>query len=153
MNYCSLEDAWGEKTSMLPQKESSNKRKQSVQEQSVQEQSIQEQSIQEQAYKEQAYKEQFSMITQDGERLTKIRKHVEEIYNCDGIMNHLRHCRTCYNKMRHNFSKPSNIESFRPSLTEHFEDLIDDNRDSIVLILIGISILLFINLINNVTKK
>lgn len=128
MNYCSLEDAWGKKPSMLPQKEQSQK---------------------EQPKKESFPKESFGMITQDNERLTKIRKHVEEIYNCDGIMNHLRHCRTCYNKMKQNFSK----DPIRPRLTEHFEDLIDDNRDSIVLILVGISILLFINLINNVTKK
>jgi len=130
MNYCSLEDAWGEKPSMLPQKEKTND------------------IPQEHPPQEQSFREQFSMITQDNERLSKIKKHVEEIYNCDGIMNHLRHCRTCYNKMKQNFSRPT-----RPSLTEHFEDLIDDNRDSIVLILVGISILLFINLVNNVTKK
>jgi hypothetical protein len=94
-------------------------------------------------------KESFSMITKDDERLSKIKKHVEEIYNCDGIMNHLRHCRSCYNKMKQNFPR----ESFTSSLREHFEDLVDDNRDSIVLILVGISILLFINLINNVTKN
>jgi hypothetical protein len=141
MNYCSLEDAWGKKTSMLPEKIKPS------------EQTLQASFPKEQSLQEHSQRESFGMITQDDERLTKIRKHVEEIYNCDGIMNHLRHCRTCYNKMKHNFSKPSNIELFRPSLTEHFEGLIDDNRDSIVLILVGISILLFINLINNVTKK
>ena len=40
---------------------------------------------------------------------------------------------------------------FRPHLIENFQDMIDDNRDTIVLILIGISILLFFNLINNIT--
>jgi hypothetical protein len=34
----------------------------------------------------------------------------------------------------------------------NFEDIINDNKDSIVLILIGLSIILFINLINNITK-
>jgi hypothetical protein len=129
MNYCSLEDAWGKKTSMLPEKiippEQSLHASYPVQ------------------------KESFGMVTKDDDRLSKIRKHADEIYNCDGIMNHLRHCRSCYNKMKQNFPK----ESFKPSLTEHFEDLVDDNRDSIVLILVGISILLFINLINNVTKN
>ena len=134
MNYCSLEDAWGKKTSMFPEKiippEQSLHASYPVQ-------------------KETSQKESFSMVTKDDERLSKIRKHADEIYNCDGIMNHLRHCRSCYNKMKQNFPK----ESFKPSLTEHFEDLVDDNRDSIVLILVGISILLFINLINNVTKN
>jgi len=108
-----------------------------------------EQHPKEQTFQEQSQRESFSMITKDDERLDKIKKHVKEIYSCNEIMNHLRHCRTCYNKMKQNFLR----EPFRPSLTEHFEDLIDDNRDSIVLILVGISILLFINLINNVTKK
>ena len=152
MNYCSLEDAWGKKTSMLPEK--IIPQEQSLQasfqkEPSQREQSQREQSQREQSQREQSSSESFSMITKDDERLSKIRKHVEEIYNCDGIMNHLRHCRSCYNKMKQNFPK----ESFRTSLTEHFEDLVDDNRDSIVLILVGISILLFINLINNVTKN
>ena len=42
---------------------------------------------------------------------------------------------------------------FRPKLIENFQDIIEDNRDTIVLILIGISILLFFNLINNMTKS
>jgi len=122
MNYCSLEDAWGEKPSMLPKKQVPKEKEPT--------------------------KEKFSMITKDDERLSKIKKHVEEIYSCDGMMNHLRHCRTCYNKMKQNFVR----EPFKSDLMEHFEGMIDENRESIVLILVGISILLFINLINNVTK-
>jgi hypothetical protein len=133
MNYCSLEDAWGKKTSMLPEKIIPS-----------------DQSSHASFSKEEpSKKESFGIVTKDNERLSKIKKHAEEIYNCDGIMNHLRHCRSCYNKMKQNFPR----ESFRTSLSEHFEDLVDDNRDSIVLILVGISILLFINLINNVTKN
>lgn len=142
MNYCSLEDAWGKKTSMLPEKII-------PQEQSLQASYQSEQPLKGTSQKKHSARESFGMTTKDDERLSKIKKHVEEIYNCDGIMNHLRHCRSCYNKMKQNFPK----ESFRSSLTEHFEDLVDDNRDSIVLILVGISILLFINLINNVTKN
>lgn len=142
MNYCSLEDAWGKKTSMLPEKILPP-------EQSLQASYPREESVQEKSQKGSSQREQFGMITKDDERLSKIKKHVEEIYNCDGIMNHLRHCRSCYNKMKQNFPR----ESFTSSLREHFEDLVDDNRDSIVLILVGISILLFINLINNVTKN
>lgn len=147
MNYCSLEDAWGKKTSMLPEKiiPSEQSLHASYNERASHERASHEGTSQ----KGQSKKESFGMVTRDDERLSKIRKHAEEIYNCDGIMNHLRHCRSCYNKMKQNFPK----ESFKPSLTEHFEDLVDDNRDSIVLILVGISILLFINLINNVTKN
>jgi hypothetical protein len=152
MNYCSLEDAWGKKTSMLPEKiipPEQSLHASYPMEESQKGSSQKGSSQKEQSQRDSFQKESFSMFTKDNERLDKIKKHVEEIYNCDGIMNHLRHCRSCYNKMKQNFPK----ESFRSSLTEHFEDLVDDNRDSIVLILVGISILLFINLINNVTKN
>jgi len=58
-------------------------------------------------------------------------------------MLHVKSCRKCYNKMRN---------QFKPHIIEKFQCLIDDNRDTIVIILAGISILLFFNLINNITK-
>lgn len=65
-------------------------------------------------------------------------------YDCRDFMIHLKSCKRCYNKMKNQFSS---------HLIEHFNGLIDENKDTIVLILIGISILLFINLINNITKN
>ncbi len=62
---------------------------------------------------------------------------------CDAFMNHIKTCRKCYNKMRY---------QFRSHLVENFQEIVEDNRDTIVLILLGISILLFFNLINNLTK-
>ena len=70
--------------------------------------------------------------------------HLDELYDCDSFINHIRNCRKCNNRMRNHF---------RPKLVENFQDIIEDNRDTIVLILIGISILLFFNLINNMTKS
>jgi hypothetical protein len=41
---------------------------------------------------------------------------------------------------------------FKPKIIEKMNDIIEDNKDIIVLILIGLSILLFFNMINNITK-
>lgn len=64
--------------------------------------------------------------------------------NCDEFILHLKECKKCYNKMKN---------QFRPQLVEKFQNIVDENKDTIVLILIGISILLFFNLINNITKN
>ncbi len=66
-----------------------------------------------------------------------------EFNQCDNFMNHIKTCRKCYNKMKY---------QFRSHLIENFQEIVDDNRDTIVLILLGIFILLFFNLINNLTK-
>jgi hypothetical protein len=64
-----------------------------------------------------------------------------ELNNCESFILHVRNCRKCYNIIK-NQHKPQIIEK-----------IIDENRDTIVLILIGIFILLFFNLINNITKN
>jgi hypothetical protein len=64
--------------------------------------------------------------------------------NCDEFILHLKECDKCYNKIKN---------QFRPQLVEKFQNIVDENKDTIVLVLIGISILLFFNLINNITKN
>ena len=71
----------------------------------------------------------------------KIRENIE--ISCDKFIAHINHCKKCYEKIKN---------QFKPHLIENFQEIIDTNRDTIVLILFGISILLFINLINNITK-
>jgi hypothetical protein len=95
-------------------------------------------------YMNEPVKESFTLIEKDNTRLEKVKKHLEEIHSCDEFLNHFRNCRKCYNRVKN---------SVRPNITEQFEDLVDDNRESIVLILTGIAILLFFNLVNNVTKN
>lgn len=74
----------------------------------------------------------------------KTNNKINELNDCDLFILHVQNCKKCYNKMRN---------QFKPQLIEKFQNIIDENRDSIVLILIGISILLFFNLINNITKN
>ena len=82
---------------------------------------------------------------QSKKRLTDNIEHFESdmMFDCESVMEHLKKCKKCYNRvsMLH-----------RPMILDNFRDIINDNKDLIVLILIGISIVLFFNLINNLTK-
>jgi len=62
---------------------------------------------------------------------------------CDDIINHLKKCKKCNRKVK-GFMKTNIICNL--------EDIINNNKDTIIMILIGISIILFFNLINNITK-
>lgn len=63
---------------------------------------------------------------------------------CEEFLEHLKNCSSCYNKVK---------SQFKPKLVEKFEEMVDDNKDAIVLVLSGVSLLLFINLVNNITKN
>ena len=63
--------------------------------------------------------------------------------NCIEVLEHIKTCNKCYNKI---------VSSRRPMILDNMREIINDNKDLIVLILIGISIVLFFNLINNLTK-
>jgi hypothetical protein len=125
MNYCSIEDAWGSKCNSM-----SNQ-------------------IDEYINDKNPVKKKEEIINIDYEtKKSKSNKIIKKLDNqdfnsCDDYMLHIKSCRKCYNRMRN---------QFKPRLIENFQCMIDDNKDTIVLILVGISILLFFNLINNVTK-
>ena len=44
-------------------------------------------------------------------------------------------------------------DQFRPKILENFEDIIQTNRDIIVLVLVGICLMLFFNLLTNATSS
>ena len=69
-----------------------------------------------------------------------------DIFNksiCDNFIIHLHNCKYCQSKMKN---------YLRPNIIDNLYSVIDNNKDIIVLILIGICILLFFNLIINITK-
>ncbi len=144
MNYCSLEDAWGGKCNQI-----SNQYKNYMVEKKYTEpqpaENIKTDLAVESFNNTPSTSNQNRTNYQPTKTLTKNDDHhLDELYDCDSFINHIRNCRKCHNKMRN---------YFRPKIVENFQDIIDDNRDTIVLILIGISILLFFNLINNMTKS
>jgi len=63
---------------------------------------------------------------------------------CNDIFLHIKNCEKCQNKLR---------DEYRPKILYSIKKIIDNNNDIIILIIIGISILLFFNLINNLTKN
>jgi hypothetical protein len=143
MNYCSLEDAWGGKCNQI-----SNQYKNYMVEKNYTEPQPAENSktdLTVENFNNTPSTTQVRPNYQPKKTLTKNDDHhLDELYDCDTFINHIRNCRKCHSKMRN---------YFKPKLVENFQDIIDDNRDTIVLILIGISILLFFNLINNMTKS
>lgn len=149
MNYCSLEDAWGGKCNQIsnqynkymgeknytqphPQTTDNIKKNDLALDFNV------ENFNNTQTMSQKANTHPLKTMSKNDDH------HLDELYNCDSFINHIRNCRKCNNHMRNHY---------RPKLIENFQDIIEDNRDTIVLILIGISILLFFNLINNMTKS
>ena len=65
------------------------------------------------------------------------------ISDCERLLHHIKNCKDCSNKLRINN---------RPMILDNISELVNDNRDIIVLILMGMFIMLFFNLINNITK-
>ena len=148
MNYCSLEDAWGGKCNQI----SDQYKNYMVDKNYTKSQPADtDQSTKRDNFSPRLNVENFHNTNNTfNENKQKIHQqknddhHLDELYDCDSFLNHVRNCRKCHNRMRN---------YFRPKLIENFQDIIEDNRDTIVLILIGISILLFFNLINNMTKS
>lgn len=144
MNYCSLEDAWGGKCNQI-----SNQYKNYMVEKNYTEsqpaENIKKPDLSIESFNNTSGKNTNKTNQQVFKTLPKNDDHhLDELYDCDSFLSHMRNCRKCHSRMRN---------YFRPKLVENFQDIIEDNRDTIVLILIGISILLFFNLINNMTKS
>jgi len=80
---------------------------------------------------------------------TRSDKHIVENFEsdnlseCDKFMHHFKSCEKCQDKLR---------KLLQPKLLNSIKKFIDNNNDIIILILIGIAILLFFNLLNNLTK-
>jgi hypothetical protein len=142
MNYCSIEDAWGSSNCASKQfKEymtnvSSTNDKPNI--------NLEQKIEIEKVYEIEPKKEVIKKSKKDKVITYDFDNRLDELNNCDSFIIHVRNCRKCYNRMKN---------QFKPQLIENFQGIIEDNRDTIVLILIGISILLFFNLINNITKN
>jgi hypothetical protein len=70
--------------------------------------------------------------------------------NCNDIITHIQHCKSCYNKIKLLYNNNNNNNN---NLSLKICNLIEENKDIILLILITIFIILFYNLINNITKN
>jgi len=124
MNYCSIQEAWG--NSNYISKEYKNFEK-----------PLEKNVIQRKPVIQKKTIEKFS-----NNKIKKINTG-KQMY-CNDFINHLKTCRTCQIKLR---------DQFRPKILENFEDIIQTNRDIIVLVLVGICILLFFNILTSTVKE
>jgi hypothetical protein len=124
MNYCSIQDAWGQGNYISKQYKKFDE-------------NIQKKYIEKPVIKKKII-EKFSKVKIPAK--TPLRSNTY----CNDFVNHLKSCRRCQIKMR---------EQFRPKILENFEDIIQTNRDIIVLILVGISLMLFFNLLTSATSS
>jgi hypothetical protein len=132
MNYCSIEDAWGINCASNQYKEYIDNNTNNLNIEHFSETKVDK------------VKKDNSKSYNSNNRINNSNNKIDESYNCDSFMLHFKNCKKCYNKMKN---------QFKPKIIENFQEIIDKNRDTIVLILIGISILLFFNLINNITRN
>ena len=63
---------------------------------------------------------------------------------CNKIMKHILKCPKCYKKLSN---------KFRPKLLFLLHNILDEYREMIILILMGIFLMIFFNLINNLTNN
>jgi hypothetical protein len=124
MNYCSIQEAWGH--SNYISKEYKNFEK-----------PLEKNVIQRKPVIQKKTIEKFS-----NNKIKKINTD-KQLY-CNDFINHLKTCRSCQIKLR---------DQFRPKILENFEDIIQTNRDIIVLVLVGICIMLFFNILTSTVKE
>jgi len=124
MNYCSIQEAWGHNNYIS--KEYNNFEK-----------PLEKNIIQRKPVIQKKTIEKFS-----NNKIKKINTN-KQMY-CNDFINHLKTCRSCQIKLR---------DQFRPKILENFEDIIQTNRDIIVLVLVGICIMLFFNILTSTVKE
>ena len=123
MNYCSIDDAWGKKPNMF--NKYMNKSEDNVEKPVIKNDTI--------------YQDKTHYIPKI-DHFKNISKNIE----CENMLYHLKNCKECQFHFR---------KYMTPKIIDEFQNIVNDNKDIIVLILVGISILLFFNLINNITKN
>jgi hypothetical protein len=130
MNYCTIQEAWGKENYISNQL--------NISQCNIEKKPIEKFENNLPVHKP-IIKEKFSNNNKIKNNNNHKNNHINNL-NCDNFVNHLKTCRSCQNKMRN---------QFRPKILENFEDMIQTNRDIIVLILIGLCIMIFLNMVYN----
>jgi len=131
MNYCSINDAWGDnKISDQFQKYKTDKTDKT-------DKICLDPTKMTCPVKESNNIEQFTQNNHKVENLT-----------CDNILNHINQCKHCYHKMYNRFNIPQKNE-----FINNLHYIINNNKDTIVLMLIGLFIVMFFKLVNSISSK
>lgn len=139
MNYCSIEDAWGRPDSIKKQLSQCNTMPSFPKQEEL---SYVDKNITNNS-------DYYIGTPQKDPKPEEIPGFQHFNNDCGKFISHLKTCKQCQKEMRmYLHTKP--LQSGK--VLENFQQVMDENRDTIVLILTGIAILLFINLIKNITK-
>lgn len=121
MNYCTIEDAWGVNNTKTPELKETFE---PIKNESVRNESVKKESVKKEPNKCLEY---------------------VKMNNCNNMIDHIKKCHHCYHRIKKYF-KPRNTFN----LTDSAQNIVNNNKDIIVLVLICISIMLFFNLINGI---
>lgn len=124
MNYCSIQEAWGQNDYITNEYKKYNSK-----------------------YNDSVNSVNSVNSIKTLEKFSSDENHTDQIkknYNCDDFLFHLKTCSKCQNMIR---------DKYRPKILDKFSEILDTNKDVVVLILVGICIMLFFNLVNSVTKN
>jgi hypothetical protein len=142
MNYCTIEDAWKNSDYISDQfkiYENPNEKK-----------TIEnfESSNNQQSNNQQNNNQQNNKFNnkQKNYQINNNRNNSEKIcsFSCDDFWEHLNSCQSCRVKIRNRFSS---------KVIERIQNIVLDNKDTILLILMAVFILVFFNLLISIFKK
>ena len=128
MLYCSVEEAWG---NYLNSNENENY-------QNDEDNKNNKTNLK----SEKTNKEDLKKIVENFTESISEKNNISET-DCNKIIKHVMKCKKCQKKLK---------EMLTPKLISLLKNLLEDYRDLFVLLLVGISILLFFNLVSNISN-
>lgn len=153
MNYCSIEDAWKNSDGLTEQFKMKKKTIENFSSDNSGPPTIK--IDDEEYYNDFNYENSFNFNFDKEEPVVKPIKQVEpeqkvtktnnyhNAFICDDFLDHLETCKICRMKMR---------RRFKSNVIEKFENLVIDNKDTILLGLVILFALIFCNLLVNIFK-
>jgi hypothetical protein len=162
MNYCTIEDAWknsdyisdqfkiyenpNEKKNIIENFESSNQ--QNNNQQNNNQRNNNQQNNNQQNNNQQTDNRPNSKFNnkQINYQIDNNRNNLDKVcsFSCDDFWEHLNSCQSCRTKIRNRFSS---------KVIERIQNIVLDNKDTILLILMAVFILVFFNLLISIFKK
>ena len=154
MNYCTIEDAW--KSSDHLTEQFSFYKKKTIENFEIQEEKVQQNTN----INSQVTNTNNRQVTSNNRQVTNTNTnnneqdsinnkqnkndYLDSVFICNDFWDHLNKCSSCRNKMRQRFS--SNV-------MEKFENVVIDNKDTILIFLICLFALIFCNLLVSIINK
>ena len=142
MNYCTIEDAW--KSSDHLTEQFSFYKKKTIENFEIQEEKVQPTKIQNNTNNTNNTNNNNNTNNTNNTNNKQSNDYLDNVFICNDFWDHLNKCSSCRNKIRQRFS--SNV-------MEKFENVVIDNKDTIIIFLICLFALIFCNLLVSIINK